>query len=947
MSAQVSAVVRHIRKLVTARDDHKLPDDLLLKRFALRQDEAAFAVLVKRHGSMVLSVCRSILHDLHDAEDSFQAAFLLLAQKAPSIRRRQALSGWLYRVAYHVSMRAKVKSARTRLLEKRAVTMPSSDPLLDLSLREVRAMLFEEVDCLAEKYRSPLVLCGLQEKSLEEAARILGLSKGAVKGRLQRGRELLRVRLRRRGLELPIALFTVGFSLNSASGQVSAMLAASTVRAAMRLAAGGHGTAGVVSAEVAALVRGTGMTMFLSKAKIATALVLAVGVAAITLGTVLRQSPASDRPATQRSQAEPPRVRRHEPRPAADAVATIEVRGRVVDSDGKPVSGARLYLDSPGFTEMEYPVRATSRADGRFRFTIPRSELDQADRGNAPPQVMAAAEGHGCNWTPIAPAGEELTLRLVRDLPINGRILDIDGVPVRGAKLTVFFVSAAKGEDLGDYLKAVRKGEEEGLVKFWRGPIGGQPAVLTTSQDGRFRLAGAGRERVVTLRVEGPGIALSSFNVMTRVGEPVKNPRRHSEIYGASFTFVGGPTRPIGGVVRDKETGQPLAGVSVGAPSSVWLKTVTDREGRYELRGWAKKPDYALVATPSDGLHFQRLVHAQDTPGLGVLSCDIELARWLMVRGRVTDKETGKPVAGAQVDYHPLGGNTYVNKLLPGSWEPRAEAATGPDGSYAITVLPGPGVIGVKGPRLEAYMPASCPLQERKEFFKTPLVDRDEDFLTRAAGGGSHGAISPGFYNTLVLLEPKEKEEALVRDVALERPQERKGRVIGPDDKPLAGVTVYGLVRFGIETLKADEFTVRGVNPRAKRPLVFHHKEKNLGFYLNDLRGQTPGPITVKLQPCGSAAGRIVNQDGQPVAGMYVHVLGNALRITGEAGGGYQRVTTNKDGRFHVEGLVPRQEYSVREFSDQPRFPRFYAAVVVEPGQHKDMGDIKMTPRNQ
>src|SRR5262249_27425671 len=271
-SAQVGAVLRHIRKLATAGKDHELPDRQLLERFACGRDEAAFAALLRRHGPMVLGVCRSVLHDLHDAEDDFQAAFLLLSQKAGSIQRREAVSGWLYRVAYHAAVRAKANAARRRVVERRAVTMSSADPVLDMSLREVRGVLFEELEGLPEQYRAPLVLCGLEEKSLEEAARLLGRTKCAVKWRLQRGPGRLRGRLGRRGLELPAGLFATALALHPASGRVSAALAGSTLRAAVQAAAGGSGVAGVVSAEVAALVQGASKTMFSSKAKIATAL---------------------------------------------------------------------------------------------------------------------------------------------------------------------------------------------------------------------------------------------------------------------------------------------------------------------------------------------------------------------------------------------------------------------------------------------------------------------------------------------------------------------------------------------------------------------------------------------------------------------------------------------------------------------------------------------------
>src|SRR5947208_13980487 len=120
-SAQIGAVLRYIRKLATARPDHELLD-----RFVRHRDEAAFAALLRRHGPMVLGVCRSVLHHLHDAEDAFQATFLILARKAGSIHRREAVSSWLHRVAYHLAVDAQADAARRRALEKRAATMPSA-----------------------------------------------------------------------------------------------------------------------------------------------------------------------------------------------------------------------------------------------------------------------------------------------------------------------------------------------------------------------------------------------------------------------------------------------------------------------------------------------------------------------------------------------------------------------------------------------------------------------------------------------------------------------------------------------------------------------------------------------------------------------------------------------------------------------------------------------------
>jgi protocatechuate 3,4-dioxygenase beta subunit len=833
--------------------------------------------------------------------------------------------------------------------------MSSADPVLDMSLREVRAVLFEELNGLPERYRAPLVLCGLEEKFLEEAARLLGWTKGAVKGRLQRGRELLRARLRGRGLDLPAGLAATALALNSASGQVAAALASSTLRAAVQVAAGGGAVAGVASAEVAALIEGASPVLFCSKAKLATVLLLVMGVTATAYGVVRHRAPTADQPATQQSQAEKPKAPGGGPRPGTppkpEAQEAIVVRGRVLDPDGNPVAGARLYLAKP--TPKRFPpngpapaLQATSGRDGRFRFAISRSELAKGSAEWSPSQVMAVAEGYGCDWLAVGPAEEELTLRLVKDVPITVRILDPDGRPVAGARLTVISVFAP--QDLGSYLAANRKGEGYTLTKSWDGPLAGRPAVATTGADGRFRVAGAGRERVVGVRLEGPAIASVFLYVMTRVAETDAggSPQRGWwSFYGASSDYVALASRPVRGVVRDKETGKPLAGVTVAHYHGQGPEAVTDKDGRYELLGLVKTREYSLDVKPADGLHFHRRIQLQDAPGLGPLTCDIELVRWLTVRGRVTDKETGKPVVGAQVEYHPLGGNPNVNVKLPGSWNPHAEAMTGPDGSYALTVMPGPGAITVTAPERDKYMPAAVTFEERKEFFKTSLVDDDaEDSLPRASGGGSGGGISLGVHNAVVLLEPGEKEETLVRDVALQKPLERKGRVVGPDGRPLSGVRVCDSGQRGAETLKGNEFTVRGVNARANRTLVFYHKEKNLGFYLKDLRGERADPMMVKLQPCGSASGRVLDPDGQPVAGLpgvlyrvdYYGRIGS-IRSDGEV------VITDKDGRFRVEGLVPGQEYRVSRHGDR-QFGHLvlFAPLIVKPGEHKDMGDIKM-----
>jgi RNA polymerase sigma factor (sigma-70 family) len=905
---------------------------------------------------MVLGVCQSVLHNLHDAEDAFQAAFLVLAQKAGSIHRREAVCGWLHRVAYHLAVDAQASAARRRVHEQRAAIMPPADPLLDMSLRELRGIVNEELQRLPEQFRAPLVLCGLEEKTVEEAARLLGWTKGTVKGRLQRGREQLRQRLRRRGLDVSAGLLAIAFATSSASARISTSLTAGTLRAALRIAAGEPLSAGVISAQVAALVQGANAIMFTNKAKVVIVLLLALSAGVAGLAAVLAANPQED---AKPAKAAKPENHIATPTTArTDSKETIAVRGQVLDPDGKPLAGAEVYFAKTTLEGRELSRKATSGPDGRFRFSILNAEADSDDvnpRRNPwasshlsqpplywPGEVMAVAPGHGCDWAEVGSGAKELTLRLVKDLPIRGRILDPDGKPLPSAKLTLLGVADGKG-DIGSYLDAVRQGKWWGyqFVKGWAGPPGGLPAVLTTGADGRFKLDGVGGERIVYFRLEGPGIATANLEVMTRAAETVAGAQGR-RVYGAAFDYVATISRPIRGVIRDKDTRKPMAGVRVRVNSLMELftppppcETVTDREGRYELLGLPRSSRYGLELKPVDGLYLKRTAELTGTPGLDALSGDIEMVQGgITVRGKVTDKD-GKPIAHAQVDYHPFYNNPHVNKLA-GAWHPCSEAIAGPDGSYTLTVLPGPGVMGISARNRDEYMPAWVTLQEVKDFFKVPLPPQvDEENLPVAAGNTAIGLIYPLNYNALVLLEPDAKEKELVKNVVLEAPREVKGRVVDPDGRPLTGVTISGLTRFVDETLKGAEFTVHNVNPRAKRQLVFHHKEKNLGFFLKELAAEKSDPLTIQLQRCGSVSGRLVDQDGVPVAGFRIPIWRKRTANFGEAL--QQEVVTDKEGRFRAEGLVPGKGYGAMP-SPAAQFS-FY--VVVESGEQKDLGDIK------
>ena len=264
-------VARRLRQAARPADAN-LTDAELLRRFVAERDETAFAALVRRHGRLVRCVCRRVLDSEQDAEDAEQATLLVLARKAASIRVGTAVASWLYGVAYRIAMNARKAAARRRTYERRSEARPVEQPVSQAALRELQALLNEEVSRLPEKYRAPFVLCCLEGKSKGEAARELCCPEGTVSGRLARARKCLRQRLGRRGVTLSAALCAAALSSAGASG-----IQAATVRAVLAWTADRPAS---VPATAATLAEGVMRTMFTTRLKLLAVLFLLSGIVA-------------------------------------------------------------------------------------------------------------------------------------------------------------------------------------------------------------------------------------------------------------------------------------------------------------------------------------------------------------------------------------------------------------------------------------------------------------------------------------------------------------------------------------------------------------------------------------------------------------------------------------------------------------------------------------------
>ncbi len=433
---------------------------------------------------------------------------------------------------------------------------------------------------------------------------------------------------------------------------------------------------------------------------------------------------------------------------------TATLTGRLVDAQGRPArGGVRVELIARAATGSA-PISIASQqagADGRFR-----CELVPA---GGPFQVTATNRlvyGLGKRMEPEAfqpftlandlrvGAGQSVELgtfdvtttqrvdrvpgTAVPDVPIQGRIVDLEGRPVAGVSVTVEHTQIPKLDSLTQWLDGVEKGEPPWVVARHidhdrkAPPTAAREAV--TDQDGRFQLAGFGAERVVSLGFRGDTIAFMTIEVVTRRTAPVPArgfPDTHGPgsqtIYGAEFTFTARPGRPLDGIVRNAKTGHPMAGVAVESYRFAGsdfveirtLKATTGQDGRFRLAGMPKGRGNVVLAIPNDDQpYFMREVPVGDPPGIDPVPVAIELHRGIWITGKVTDKATGEPIASARLHYLPFLDNMFVQALPEFDKDGNVDGSqmrykTRADGTYKLVGMPGRAIVGVDDDGRKTY----------------------------------------------------------------------------------------------------------------------------------------------------------------------------------------------------------------------------------------------------
>jgi RNA polymerase sigma factor (sigma-70 family) len=925
---QLAGVLRHLGELRATRAVAEASDAELLSRFADRHEEAAFTGLLRRHGPMVWAVSRRVLPDPQDAEDVFQAAFLLLARKADSIRKRESVGSWLHGVAHRLALQARARGSRRRAHEKRAADMRDTGPGSEAVGREVREALDRALQELPECYRAALVLCYLEGKSHQEAARQLGCPLTTLRSRVARGRGMLRGRLMKHGLTLSAAGLAALLIAGSAPAAVPPLLAKAVLKAARPYAVGQAATT-LCSARVAELVEGGLRTMAVRKVKTA-AVVLLIGLLAGAGALAHGGRPAGEKhePPAVVARAKGGEPGRDAPKPAAKEAGEVTVSGRVLGPDDKPFAGARLFVVNWEAKREDQKVLATTGDDGRFRFRLPAAELKRST-------LAAAAPDHGPDKYGLGKGTDDITLRLVKDdVPITGRVLDLEGRPVVGASVGVAWVDVVNLKPWLDDPKRVDLEKTNSLpAAMLDGPIS-----VKTGKDGGFRLTGFGRDRVVHLQIRGPGIEANDVAVMARAGKLDGLRLGFQAVEPAGHDFTVRPSKPITGTVRDRKTGEPVAGIQVVCPGLTfnWMGGTTDGKGHYRIDGVGKQKEYNVAAGSLPYFNSTKM-HILDTQGLDPLVVDFELDRGIVVKGRLTDAATGKPVRG-RVGYGPAGDNPNLKDFTEFG-KPQFFATdpgrTGDDGAFAVLAIPGKGQLAAVADDEDAY-----------------AVAREDDMRQN---------------NAIVRIDVSEKDEkSRVCDVAL-RPARSLGfSVTGPDGKPVSGVYAAGLHavwQFGrrTEKLQGDSGRVHGLTPKDEPAVVFIHPEKKLAK-VQKFTGEDKEPLTVRLDPTGALAGRVLDSEGRPRPGVKVKASYRATELeeARKAGKDYEglsrellfdypawapilnrEATADKEGKFRIDGLVPGLKYDLGVNDGTPEDVIRRESLTVESGKDNDLGDLK------
>ena len=679
-----------------------------------------------------------------------------------------------------------------------------------------------------------------------------------------------------------------------------------------------------------------------------------------------------------------------------DAEQTVTLRpcatltGRLLGSDGKPAKGGvriEMVREAAALFKQISLTSAEADSEGRFRcddlpaggpYQVTVAERlvygfgRRMDPDSYKPFVLSkelkVEPGQTIDLGPIdvnagKQAGNDPAPKATAaDVPITGRVLNLEGQPVAGVAVKVEHVYVPKHDNLLPWLEGVKKGEppwvSSGHIEWERkGAAAAAPRETTTDQSGRFRLDGLGADRIVGIELQGPTIAFATIEVVTRKTEafPAAGYANtfgsgKQTIYGCDFTYTATPSRLIEGSVKDSQTGRALAGAEIRSYhfagsdfiGIMRLKTKTDERGRFQLAGLPKGAGNKIIIVPSDEQpYFMQEVKIPDPPGAGPVSLELALQRAIWIEGKLTEKATGKPVEGAWLHYFPFLANTFAQQHAAFDGDRNTDGVgfqhrylTKADGSFRLVGLPGRAIVGA--------------VVDKGEYIQGAGSEAIEGMSAAGHFETFNNPIIPGrlFPTVMKEINPPADAGSVHVDLEVVNGPSVRVRVVDPEGKPIADLETRG--RFGRSSFDKVDMTaadaeVANLMRDEQRIFVVRHHERRLGKVATVKQGDdASGPVVIRLAHLATIRGRVVDAEGSPVGAA---IIRPDVLPHGDFGLSLANVVTGADGRFAIEDIPTGCDYGIAVETKEPIKGRRYAhhpRAAVTPGETTEIGDIKI-----